>query len=305
MIKNWGDHSGRCLVEQEGIFVIECERCRFKHIIPLPEEAEKREFYEQTFYSEYSEDYIAKHARDADWWLIEHNEKYDKYEALLGHQAPYRLLDIGSGPGYFLKAGNDRGWLTRGIEPGEAAWRYSTSHLGLDVAYDYFTAANFSTFGTFDVVHMNNVLEHIVDVTATIEQIGHITREGGLIAITVPNDFNPLQTIAAETTGKGPWWVVPEQHINYFNLQSLQGLLRRSGFEPVYHTTSFPLEMFLLMGDDYIGDNTLGRAFHQRRKRFEMVLDRHGKNELKRAVYDAFSALGIGRQVTVLGRKNA
>ena len=102
---------------------------------------------------------------------------------------------------------------------------------------------------------------------------------------------------------KGEWWVAPLQHINYFNCQSLENLLKKIGFEPRYKTTSFPMELFLLMGDDYIDKAELGRKIHAKRKMFEINMDRSGNTALKRRLYDLLAGIGLGRQVTVMARK--
>lgn len=303
---SWGEHCGPVIAEKDDISVIECEACKFSHIVPLPSADDKADFYENEFYESFSDDYISKHQEDLDWWKIEHREKYELFESILTPDAqPKTLLDIGSGPGMFLKVGQDRGWHVEGIEPGASAWKFSTENLGLSVHHAYLDGDNVDTFGSFDVVHLNNVLEHIVDASAFVAMMGKLVKPDGLIAITVPNDFNPLQEAVVDCFSKPQWWVSPLQHLNYFSPTSLETCLANNGFEPVKTTGSFPLELFLLMGIDYIGDGKTGRAVHEQRKQLEMNLDRAGKTDLKRKMYDALCSLGIGRQVTVVAKKVA
>ncbi len=300
----WGDHSGRLIASREGVSVIECERCHFSHIVPLPNAADKADFYVNEFYESFSDDYIRKHQSDLAWWNIEYREKYELFEKLLGTGgAAKTLLDIGSGPGMFLQLGSERGWRVEGIEPGKSAWKFSTDELGLTVHHAYLDDTNVDAFGCFDVVHLNNVLEHIVGADAFVAMLRKLVKPAGLVAITVPNDFNPLQEAVVACLAKPRWWVAPLQHINYFTAASLQTCLANNGFAPLKTTGSFPLEMFLLMGMDYIDDHAVGRAIHQRRKQLEMNLDRIGQTGLKRQIYDALCALGVGRQVTVVAQK--
>ena len=51
-----------------------------------------------------------------------------------------------------------------------------------------------------------------------------ITEQKGLICVTSPNDFNPLQKMAVENLSKDYWWVVPDHHVNYFDSKSLNEL---------------------------------------------------------------------------------
>ena len=304
-MKNQSDcHYGRVLASHGGVEVVACETCGYAHIFPLPEEGNREDFYRNDFYKTFSEDYIRKHEEDKAWWSIEHNEKYERFEKYLASRNQIKtILDIGSGPGFFLKAGSDRGWEVQGIEPGEIAWLHSVEVLGLKVHHAYFKKSNAKSFGTFDVVHLNNVLEHVVNASEVIALSHGIINKNGIISVTVPNDFSPLQDIVANHLGKGPWWVVPQQHTNYFDLSSLKRLLESNGFVTIYYTASFPMELFLLMGDDYVGNDQLGRKMHAKRKQFEIAMDASGKTALKRKLYDTLAELDLGRQITVMARK--
>ncbi len=67
--------------------------------------------------------------------------------------------------------------------------------------------------------------------------------------------------------------------------------------------TSFPMEAFLLMGDNYVGDPALGRASHAKRKRFDLALEQAGFGEARRALYRALAEAGIGREAVVIAVK--
>ena len=69
--------------------------------------------------------------------------------------------------------------------------------------------------------------------------------------------------------------------------------------------TTFPIDLFLLMGDNYVGHDELGRACHAKRKMFEMNLARAGMTPFKQTLYKQLAALGVGRDVFVVARKAA
>ena len=50
-----------------------------------------------------------------------------------------RLLDIGSGPGFFLKTAKERGWRVLGIEPSRQAATHARD-LGIEVVEGFFDA---------------------------------------------------------------------------------------------------------------------------------------------------------------------
>ena len=63
------------------------------------------------------------------------------------------------------------------------------------------------------------------------------------------------------------------------------------------------MEMFLLMGQNYVGNNQLDRECHTHRKNFELNLQRGGLRELKEEFYKMFAEKGVGREVMLIARK--
>jgi hypothetical protein len=96
--------------------------------------------------------------------------------------------------------------------------------------------------------------------------------------------------------------VAPPHHINYFDFDSLTRLLTASGFEVVVREATFPIDIFLLMGDDYVGNDELGRQSHARRKAFELTLAAAGLGGLRRALYRELAKLDLGREVLIVAR---
>jgi hypothetical protein len=112
-----------------------------------------------------------------------------------------------------------------------------------------------------------------------------------------------LQVAAAATSGMGEWWIAPPHHLNYFDFATLSNLLLRLKFDVAEKTTSFPMEAFLLMGDNYTVDPVLGRASHNKRKKFDLALEAAGLRETRKAFYRALAETGIGREAVVIAIK--
>jgi SAM-dependent methyltransferase len=299
----WQDHVGEPLDAANGFTVIDCDTCRFKHIVPVPTPAELEDVYGHEYYATEKPLYIQRHLEDREWLDLVYAERYDAFERLLG-AGRRRLLDVGSGPGLFLKHGAERGgWQGRGIEPASQAVAHSRG-LGLDVTQGFLGADTAASLGRFDVVHMNEVLEHLPDPRAMLGLVHDLLDPGGLVALMVPNDYSPFQAALRDACGMAPWWVAPPHHVNYFDVASIQRLLAER-FEVVSVETSFPIDLFLLMGDNYVGDDQLGRACHARRKQFELALARAGKSALRQEMYRRLAGLGIGRDVFVIARRAA
>ena len=82
-------------------------------------------------------------------------------------------------------------------------------------------------------------------------------------------------------------------------------LFESSGFECVNVTTSFPLELFLLMGDNYVGNPEVGRQCHNKRKSLEFALAESSTPELKGQLSAVFCQLGLGRDIEMIVRRPA
>ena len=80
-------------------------------------------------------------------------------------------------------------------------------------------------------------------------------------------------------------------------------LFEKVGFKVVLKESTFPIDMFLLMGKNYIGNDIVGRKSHFMRMSFELNLEKAKKNNLKRKLYKTFSNFDIGREIILIGKK--
>ena len=294
-------HQGPVIDRKNDFEVIECGQCNFRHVVPLPTENELAALYNEDYYAREKPLYLERTKEDLSWWNLAYADRFAFFEERLP-QTRRRLLEVGSGPGYFLHMGQMRGWNGLGIEPSAQAAAH-TREMGLEVLEDFLTPQTAPALGTFDVVHMYNVLEHVPDPEQMIALAHSLLNPGGLYSVCVPNDYNVLQDVLRRFDDFEPWWVAPPHHLNYFSFDSLTALLERSGFEVVERTTSFPMEVFLLRGQNYIGNDALGRHCHGMRKLLDQRLEVSGLNHVRQELYRGLAALGIGREVELIARR--
>lgn len=301
---SWNGHHGRILECQGEYEVIECEECGFAHIIPFPEAESIETMYRDQYYGEMIPDYIERHTQDQDWWHLVHSGRLEAIEALLPDGGK-KLLDIGSGPGLFLQVASEKGWKGVGFEPSTQAWQHSTQVLGMDVRQEFFTEHTDVGENEYNAVHMSDVLEHIKDPKALLQGVRKALCPGGVLCVAVPNDFNPIQTALREEGGVAPWWISAPDHINYFSFESLQHLLENAGFEVKKREASFPIDVFLLLGQNYIKDDSVGRRCHGWRMDLERQFAKLGMQEALSDVYQALAKHGLGRHVVMYATKSA
>ena len=59
------------------------------------------------------------------------------------------------------------------------------------------------------------------------------------------------------------------------------------------------------MGYDYIGNNKIGKKIHNKRMKMEKVFYDSKNSDLKRQMFDIFAEIGLGRELTIVGRKQS
>jgi SAM-dependent methyltransferase len=160
-----------------------------------------------------------------------------------------RLLDIGPGRGEVLKVAREEGWKAVGLEPSPMFADYAASYSGAEIRREPLEQSNFAA-GSFDVVMLGAVLEHLYNPDQTISEISRVLRPGGALFVDVPNETG-LYFFMGNTYQRlrGRDWVVnlaptfPPFHVFGFSARPLRALLAKHGFKPtrwrVYHGRSF------------------------------------------------------------------
>tara|TARA_A100001011_G_scaffold283548_1_gene293905 strand:- start:95 stop:1036 length:942 start_codon:yes stop_codon:yes gene_type:complete len=298
-------HSGKIICNKNNINIIDCKTCGFKHAIPLPSVDELKTFYKEKYYEQDRKiDYAEKQKEQEKWWGRIYAERCKKFNNILGEKG--RILDIGCGPGFFMKKAQDLGWQATGIEPSQKASNYAINNLGLDLYNINIESIDECDFDlkSFDVIYSHGVLEHMRKPNLFFSNAKKYLKDGGLLFYSVANDFSPLQNIMLENSSVDPWWVVPPEHLNYFDKLSAENIAINNGFNIVDATATFPIDMFLLMGENYISDKSLGPSAYKKIVNLEDAILKSSHKDLLTDMYKNFYNLGIGRQLEITARNN-
>lgn len=272
---------------------------------PVPTQLEVEKFYKQEFYSSdyknFNDSSLKVQEEEEGFFVSRWNGIYTKCREHFNYDS-LSLFDIGFGFAQALLYFRNRGFDVSGLEPSHEAVEYARSK-GLEVYNS--GIEDFDCVGErrFDVVTLLNVLEHLRDPASTLKNIQtKLLKPGGLLVIDAPNEFNDFQTIANEEYNLNSWWVCPPNHINYFSATSLKKLLVDCGYSIFYVEASFPLEIFMLMGDVYVGNKELGKVCHNKRVKFEYLMRKYGKKEKLASFYQSLAELDLGRQVVAYAK---
>ena len=304
------NHKGKIIRKVGKYTLINCKSCKFIHIHPIPSNEELHAFYNNDYYQKTKPNYIQGNEKDIQYLNYTFDEKLDTIEKLLSSKSR-RVLDIGSGPGFFLRRAKRRGWDVLGIEPSLIACNYSKKH-NIPTIQKFFYEVNIKQIGKFDAIHSFDVLEHVNDPISVLKKSYSLLKRGGIIVVEVPNDFNLLQKLVQKELKKKEYWITLSSnsknsgtldHLNYFDFSSISNLLKRIGFKIIIKESTFPLELFLLMGQDYIKNPKIGKKIHLERIQFEKNFERRNQGQVKRKIYEKFAEIGIGRTAIIYAKK--
>ncbi len=295
-------HKGNILTYYKNFKILDCKNCKFIHCIPYPNEEELSLFYKKKFYEQNrKKNYFSMQKTQIRWWNKIFLERLKTFEKILGKTGS--VLDIGCGPGFFLKFAKGRGWNVAGIDSSERAVEYAKKKLKLkNVNRISYQDKALKEKDLYDVIYSNGVLEHIEDPLNFIKVSQKLLKKKGLLFISVANDFNIFQFLSMKNVSK-PWWILPPEHINYFRIHDIKKIFNEKYFKVIDICSNFPLEIFILMGQNYIKNKKIGKLSHLQRVRFEENFEKSNMEEYKKEFYKKFSKLGLGRSIEIIVQK--
>ncbi len=193
--------------------VLWCADCGFGWQHPLPTPQDVRNYYEHL------PPYILQGAQEKE---LGFSRRIHRINALRPGRG--RLLDIGSGLGYFLKLAEKDGWDVLGVEPQEWSVKYSQEQLGLEICQGGVDDLDTVT-ESFDVVTLWDVWEHVHEPLTFIKTCTDLVAPGGLLVLSIPNASGwPARLF------KGRWRYVMSTHLNYFTTSYVERVMQDQGF---------------------------------------------------------------------------
>ena len=222
-----GETASRTLYVKSGYAIGACTRCGLVHANPRASKS--------AILGRYSADYFWKEYLPSlgitgpGFDLERFDARYHRLLAVIGERvAGRRLLEVGSGAGFFLKAAERAGWQVTGIELSEEASRFAIDRLGLDIRRQPAEEA-LITPASFDAAAMFDTIEHLFEPLSVLQAIARALTADGVLAVSTPNFDAASRFLLGE-----PWAVLsPLEHLYYFTEDSLRRILLAAGFRDV------------------------------------------------------------------------
>jgi SAM-dependent methyltransferase len=147
-------------------------------------------------------------------------------DSLLG--IPYhgqgRLLDFGCGSGWFLHLMQERGWRVTGMDFSAHAALQARNRFGIPVHHGSLPHPQIPA-GSFDVITMGCVLEHVHDPRKIVAAAVRALVPGGRLVISVPN----IESWGFRAFGPDWWPLELPRHLLHFTPATLKRLVEEQG----------------------------------------------------------------------------
>ena len=226
-------------ISKKEFTIFKCSNCDFSFTRDYPDESDIAEYYESESYISHSD--TSKGLSNKLYQVartIMLSRKKVLVEKITGLKKG-KILDIGSGTGYFASTMKKGGWLVTGIEINEKARDFSTSHFGLEVN----TPDKISEYqsDSIDCITLWHVLEHFHDPIKYFSEIYRLLKPGAVCIVALPNcssyDAKHYKQFWAA-------WDVP-RHLWHFNPDTFALFSKKTGFI-LDSIRTLPLDVFYI-----------------------------------------------------------
>ena len=196
--------------------VVRCKKCSLMYINPRLTKKESHALYNKNIISpmQYYEE-----TRHED--RITFKERLKKIEKRVRGK---RMLDIGCNTGTFLGVAKEAGWGCYGVDVNKGV-RKECEKKGISFFHGTLDTIKFKK-NFFDVIIMNDLIEHVHDPRKLLQQARKILKQEGIIFMVTPD----AESYAARFLKRRWPHLKPNEHLMYFSKRTLKKLLKEEGF---------------------------------------------------------------------------
>lgn len=153
-----------------------------------------------------------------------------------------KVLDVGCGPGTFLKEMKTRGWDVYGTEMGDKLVEQARKSFGKTRIFKGGVEKAGIGEKKFDVVTLWHVLEHIPNTQEALLKIKRIIKRRGYLVIEVPH----AQSLSFSWLRHNWTLLMAPQHLHIWSRDALYHILQSHGFKivKIEYPLDFPFILF-------------------------------------------------------------
>jgi SAM-dependent methyltransferase len=247
-------------IHREGSFqMVKCPSCQFIYLNPRPTNEALHEFYQQ---------YLPEEEPSIESWQKMMELVFKRASHLLQRfKVKGRLMDVGTGFGFFLSEMKKRGWEVTGVEISQRGVNYARDRLAVNVYPGPLERAGLPE-GHFDAVTAFYVVEHLPDPITFLRECYRILKPGGLLLLRYPHT-TPIKNLLRLLGIENRLYDLPA-HLSDFSPETIQSLLERVGFDSCEHFIggyTLPDSLGKRVSSSFFGNLSEG-LFYLSRKKF-------------------------------------
>ncbi len=210
----------------EGSFrMVRCSSCQFIFLNPRPTAESLHHFYQH---------YLPEEEASIESWKKMMKPVFRRAADLIHrHRRNGRLLDVGTGFGFFPAEMKKKGWEAAGVEISQKAMDYARGILGLTIFPGPLERAGLPE-SHFDAVTGFYVIEHLSRPMAFLRECYRVLKPGGLLLLRYPHT-TPIKNFLRFLGIENHLYDLPA-HLSDFSPRMIQQCLERIGFEKCEHS---------------------------------------------------------------------
>lgn len=281
----------------------------FWQVCNIPDAESLRSYYSEKYYQTSQSNYRPAYPdNEKAWFDIKTSRLAAAAQEVRASTKKGKLLDVGCGEGFAMAWFARNGWDVQGIDISSAGLDTMNPLLSDRLMVgdvDDLLGKLISTGCNYDLIWLQNVLEHVVDPVKLLSRLRELVAVGGACVVTVPNDGSEWQEfLFREKNIPRRFWIAIPDHPSYFNSESLRSAAEATGWICSRILADFPIDWFLgNPNSEYVSDSRKGKGAHQARIAVDTVLANQPVDRVN-ALYEAMAAVGMGRQLTAILMRN-
>lgn len=212
-----------------------CPQCAFQAVTTAVTQTDIDAYYQQDYYSRDHERYNATDKSKRQVWIRRLSFLSSE---LRNRKTQIRILDIGCGTGVFLELAQREGWDVWGIEIADDGREMANQRLGGERVFA--DIQELPSDGQFDIITMWAIIEHLPNPELYVANVARCLAADGVVAIATPN----TRSLNYRLFGSRWRYMIPPEHLVYFNLDNLAMLVEKYGLVPIKETTRYSYRAF-------------------------------------------------------------
>lgn len=205
--------------------VVRCDDCGLVFFNPQPSDDELARIYDANYFlgsdSEAGRNAVSEIKQATARLYLSEIRRYHGFES-------GRLLEVGCGEGDFLVSAEADGWQVTGVEYSPAASKIARQRLkNGEVWCGELQQAGLAA-EQFDLCVVSDVIEHVRSPLDFLQEIHRVLKPGGTLFIATPSIDSWSARIMRQK-----WMEFKAEHLTYFDRQTVQTALFKSGFREI------------------------------------------------------------------------